>query len=82
MLEKLQFLPTYTSESVLDNSKVSSVVSPVPAMLSGFFFFFFSIRGFFHNHSQITGLQEKGVGIALTPHYHFYLLHRQLDISR
>ena len=81
MLEKLQFLPTYTSESVLDNSKVSSVVSPVPAMLSGFFFFLI-IRVFFHNHSQITGLQEKGVGIALTPHYHFYLLHRQLDISR
>ena len=41
MLEKLQFLPTYTSESVLDNSKVSSVVSPVSAMLSGFFFFFY-----------------------------------------
>ena len=81
MVEKLQFLPTYASESVLDNSKVSSVVSPVPAMLSGFFSFF-SIQVFFHNHSQITGLQEKGVGIALTPHYHFYLLHRQLDISR
>ena len=37
---------------------------------------------FFHEHSRITGLQGKGEGISLTPHYHFHLLHRHLDISR
>ena len=30
----------------------------------------------------ITGLQGKREGISLTPHYHFYPLHRYLDISR
>ena len=44
--------------------------------------FFFSIWVFFHKHSRITGLQGKGEGISLTPHYHFHPLHRQLDISR
>ena len=43
---------------------------------------FFSICVFFHTHSRITGLQEKGKGISLTPHYHFHPLHRHLDISR
>ena len=42
----------------------------------------FSIWIFFYNHSQITGLQQKGEGISLTPHYHFHLLHRHLDVSR
>ena len=37
--------------------------------------------GFFHKHSRITGLQGKGEGISLTPHYHFHPLHRHLDIS-
>ena len=46
------------------------------------FFFFFSIWVFFHEHSWITGLQGKGEGISLTPHYHFHPLHRHLDISR
>ena len=44
--------------------------------------FFFSIWVFFHKHSRITGLQGKGEGISLTPHYHFHPLHRHLDISR
>ena len=43
---------------------------------------FFSVWVFFHEHSRITGLQWKGEGIYLTPHYHFLLLHRHLDISR
>ena len=43
---------------------------------------FFSIWVFFYEHSRITGLQRKGVGISLTPHYHFHPLHRHLDISR
>ena len=34
----------------------------------------------FHEHSRITGLQGKGEGISLTPHYHFHPLHRHLDI--
>ena len=46
------------------------------------YFFFFSVWVFFHDHSLITGLQGKGEGISLTPHYHFHLLHRHLDISR
>ena len=37
---------------------------------------------FFHEHSRITGLQGKGEGISLTPHYHFHSLHGHLDISR
>ena len=41
------------------------------------FFFFFPICVFFHEHSRITGLQENGEGISLTPHQ----LHRHLDIS-
>ena len=43
---------------------------------------FFSIWVFFHNHSQITGLQLKGEDISLTPNYHFHSLDRHLDISR
>ena len=41
----------------------------------------FFIWVFFHGHSQITGLQMKGVRISLTPDYHFHLVHRHLDIS-
>ena len=44
--------------------------------------FFFAIWVFIHKHSQITGLQGKGEGISLTPHYHFHPLHRHLNISR
>ena len=44
--------------------------------------FFFSIGVFFHYHSRITGLQGKGEGISLTPHYHLHPLHRNLDICR
>ena len=43
--------------------------------------FFFSIGVFFHYHSRMTGLQGKGEGISLTPHYHFHPLHRHLDIG-
>ena len=38
--------------------------------------------GFFDKHSRIKGLQGKGEGISLTPHYHFHSLHSHLDISR
>ena len=42
---------------------------------------FFSIQVLFHEHSQIAGLQGKGEGIPLPPHYHFHPLHRPLDNS-
>ena len=44
--------------------------------------FFFSIWVLFHEHSRITGLEGKGEGIPLAPHYHFHPLHGHLDISR
>ena len=44
--------------------------------------FFFSVWVFFRNHSRITGLEGKGEDISLTPHCHFDLLHRHLDIRR
>ena len=43
---------------------------------------FFSIWVFFDKHSRITGLQGKEEGIYLSPHYHFYTLHKHLEISR
>ena len=42
--------------------------------------FFFYLN--FHEHSQITELQGKEEGIYLSPHYHFHLFHRHLDIGR
>ena len=50
--------------------------------MMNFQYTFFSIWVFFHEHSQIIGLQGKGEGIFLTPHYHFHQLHRHLDISQ
>ena len=43
---------------------------------------FFSIWVFFHEHSQITGLQGKEESIPLTTHDHFHPLHRQLDMGQ
>ena len=45
------------------------------------FFCFFSIWLFFHEYSRFTGQQVKGEAISLCPFYHFYPLHRHLDIS-
>ena len=47
-----------------------------------YIYIFFSIWVFYHDHSRITGLQGKGEGTSLTPHYHFHPLHKHLDISR
>ena len=44
--------------------------------------YFRSVWVFFHKHSRITGLQGKGEGISLSPHYHFHPLHRHLVIRR
>ena len=43
---------------------------------------FFSMWVFFHEHSRFTGLQGKGEGILLTPHYRFHPLRRHLGIKR
>ena len=43
---------------------------------------FLSICVFFHEHSRITGMQGKGEGISLTPHYYFHPRHRHVDIGR
>ena len=47
-----------------------------------FRYFFFLPEIFFPEHSRIKGLQGRGEGICLTPHYHFHPLHRHIDISR
>ena len=43
---------------------------------------FFFYLCFFHEHSRLTGQQEKGEGIYLTPLYRFHLIHRHLDIMK
>ena len=57
-------------------------IDKILIVLSFFYFLFFSIWVFFHEHSRFTGQQGKGEGIYLTPLYHFHPLHRHLDISR
>ena len=56
----------------------------ISCCLSIFFFSFFCffIWNSFHEHSRFTGQQGKGDAISLTPLCNFYLLHRNLDISR
>ena len=46
-----------------------------------YIYIFFSIRAFFHEHARTSELQGKRKGLSVTPHYHFYSLHRHLDIS-
>ena len=48
--------------------------------ISKIYIYIYFICVLFHEHSQITGLQRKGEGIPLTPHYHFHLLQRHLDL--
>ena len=45
------------------------------------FIIIFSIWVFFHEHSQITGLQGKGEGF-FSSSLHFHPLHKYLDIGR
>ena len=65
-------------------SKVKMIESTEEIFASGkqLWRFFFSVWVFFHDHLRITGLQGKGMGISLTPHYHFHPLHRHLDTGR
>ena len=46
------------------------------------FCFIFFIWVFFHEHSRFTGQQGCEEATFLTPLYHFYRLHRHIDISR
>ena len=50
-------------------------------MLHFLMLIFFFYLGFLSQPFTITDLQGKREGISLTPHYHFYLLYSQLDIS-
>ena len=63
-------------------SKLIMLYTVRSEILRSFFFYFFSIWVFFHEHSRFTGQQGKGEGNYLTPLYHFHPLHRHLDISR
>ena len=49
---------------------------------NGFYFSFFSIRVFFHEHSQFTGQQGTGKAISAVAFHHFHALRRHPDISR
>ena len=73
-IEFFKVLSGYRSESKYNFSLLllRLLATNLLFLLSGFFF---------HNHSRVTGLQGKGDGISLTPHYHFHPLHRHLDIS-
>ena len=80
-VEKLS--ASMVTQEILGNSLILLKISQYSQQnLNFFFLFFFSIWVFFHEHSRITGLQGKGEGISLTPHYHFHSFHRQLDITR
>ena len=50
--------------------------------ISFFFLFAFFFLFSFTNIHESQGLQGKREGVSLTSHYHFYPLHRHLDISR
>ena len=58
------------------------LIKPNVTLLATFFFFFFSIWVFFHEHSPFARQQGKGEGIYLTPLYHFHPLRGRLDIGR
>ena len=66
--------------SYMSIAKFSTDSSSYSERLLSFFCFF--DLDFLSRHSRITGLQGKGEGISLTPHYHFYPLRRHLDIRR
>ena len=67
---------------ILPNSLFAGLTSRNVGLSKKLSSFFFSIWVFFHEHSRITGLQGKGGGIFLTPHYQFHPLYRHLVISR
>ena len=64
------------------HSKIHCLTLDLPSTAVLGTIFFFLSGFFFDEHSRITGLQGKGEGISLTPHYHFHSLHRHLDINQ
>ena len=78
-----------TSQAFYKLTDVNSVTNVIGESISSMqmwniyiYIYIFFYLVFFHEHSRITGLQGKGEGISLTPHYHFHPIHRHLDISR
>ena len=64
-------LDNMISLNIYNASTISKVLTASDSntfiRLLNFFFFFFSIWVFFHEHSRFTGQQGKGEGIYLTP---------------
>ena len=87
---KFEFLVPLVKDNVailmLSETKLDSSFPHAQFSIEGYSkpyrFFFFSIWVFFYEYSRITGLQGKGEGISLTPHYHFHPLHRRVNIGR
>ena len=71
-------------ESLGVKNKVKYTLQLVSVVLLTFLFFFvcFFFLFSFTNIRESQGLQGKREGVSLTSHYHFYPLHRHLDISR
>ena len=83
LLASYAYVSIKSIDSILLSSFELKAILLIPSLKTLFLsLFFFSIWVFFHDHSRITGLQGKGEGISLTPHYQFHPLHRHLDISR
>ena len=85
--KKIQILLKQCNENFWFQRRSSSSHTPSRVLISNVLHilplkskFFRSVWVFFHEHSRITGLQGKGEGISLSPHYHFHPLHRHLDI--
>ena len=66
----------------INNKYISSEAFQNFSSVYTYIYIYIYIWVFFHEHWRFTGQQAKGEGIFLTPHYHFHLLHRHLDIRR
>ena len=80
-----RFLLLFEDSSLWMNFRGDILIFVITKLISCMYFSccccFFFIWVFFHEHWRITGLQGRGESISLTPHYHFHMLHRHLDIS-
>ena len=78
----IKFLGAMIDEKIIWEDHIYTIEKKLAKNLGLLHIYIFSIWVFFHEHSRIIGLQGKGKGISLTPHYHSYPLHKHLDISR
>ena len=62
----------------LDSQSISEVNKGEFIFSDPYLDIFLSVLVFFHKHSRMTGMQGKGKGIQLSPHYHFHPLLRHL----